>query len=69
MQGTGTYDAGKQIVPKAFYLHVLVAYQPEEHQDVSTHRELHEETGPRLACGRERSPHTEADADIAEIKQ
>lgn len=45
MQNTSTNNTGKQIIPETFYLHVFLAYQPEENKHVGTDAKLDELPG------------------------
>jgi hypothetical protein len=50
-------------------LHVLTAYQAEEHKHISTYAELGELPGVLPACSKQDSPEADAEADIREVQQ
>lgn len=69
VQNARTYNPGKQIVPEAFNLHVLLADQSQKDEHVGTHTELHELTGVFLSRSHQPRTDTDAKSDVAEVEQ
>ena len=67
VQNARPHHAGKQVVPKTFNLHVLLANQSEEDEHVCAHAKLDELPGVFLSRRHQYAAHPEAGADIGEM--
>ena len=62
-------DAGSQVEPEPFDLHVLLAYQPKENQHVRADGKLDELPRIFLPCRSKGRPQANANADIRKVEQ
>ena len=69
MQNARPRHAGKQVVPKTFNLHVLLANQSEEDEHVGAHAKLDELPGVFLFRRYQHTAHPDAGADVSEVEQ
>ena len=69
MQNTRPRHAGKQVVPKTFNLHILLANQSEEDEHVGTHAKLDELPGVFLFRRHQYAAHSNAGTDVGEVEQ
>ena len=62
-------NAGKQVIPKALDLHILIADQAEIYQHIQAYKKLHDPPGVLMTPHKQENSKSQRTAYVAEIQQ